>query len=102
MLMYYQMKYLNVPLFLILFPIHLIAVIPIKVVIVSMFEYGADTGDAPGEFQFWLERNDVRKIEAPLGSRNYYLSDEGLLIMYCGRRYKCRNIGNSACSGFSI
>ena len=79
------MKYLNVPLFLtILFPIHLIAVIQIKVVVVSMFEYGADTGDAPGEFQFWLERNDVRKIEAPLGSRNYYLSDKGLLIMCTG------------------
>ena len=71
------MKYIYVSLFpLILLPIHLIAVIPIKVVVVSMFEYGADTGDAPGEFQFWLERNDVRKIEAPLGSRNYYLSDK--------------------------
>ena len=85
MLICYLMKYLNVPLFLtILFPIHLIAVIQIKVVVVSMFEYGADTGDAPGEFQFWLERNDVRKIEAPLGSRNYYLSDKGLLIMCTG------------------
>ncbi|MEC7231082.1 MAG: purine nucleoside permease, partial [Verrucomicrobiota bacterium] len=62
----------------------MIATIPVKVVIVSMFEYGADTGDAPGEFQFWLERNDVRKIEAPLGSRSYYLSDEGLLIMCTG------------------
>ena len=51
------MKYLYLPLSLvILLPIHLIAVIPIKVVVVSMFEYGDDTGDAPGEFQFWVEK----------------------------------------------
>ncbi len=28
----------------------------VKVVIVSMFEHGALTGDRPGEFQFWVER----------------------------------------------
>jgi purine nucleoside permease len=79
------MKYLYVPLFLVIFlPIHLIAVIPVKVVIVSMFENGADTGDAPGEFQFWVERNEVRKIDAPLGSRDYYLSEDGLLVMCTG------------------
>ena len=79
------MKYLYSSwLLLLLFPFSLIANIPVKVVIVSMFEYGADTGDAPGEFQFWLERNDVRKIDAPLGSRDYYLSDDGLLIMCTG------------------
>ncbi|MEZ5041655.1 MAG: purine nucleoside permease [Saprospiraceae bacterium] len=33
-----------------------LAKIPIKVVIVSMFEAGNDTGDRPGEFQFWVER----------------------------------------------
>lgn len=30
--------------------------IPIKVVVVAMFERGAPTGDAPGEFQYWVER----------------------------------------------
>ena len=85
MLNKYPMKYLYAPLLLaILLPINLIAVIPIKVVVVSMFEYGADTGDAPGEFQFWVERNDVRKIEAPLGYRDYYVTDGGLLIMCTG------------------
>ena len=49
----------------VLLSIDLIAAIPVKVVIVSMFEYGADTGDLPGEFQFWVERNDTQKIEAP-------------------------------------
>src|SRR4051812_34358497 len=28
----------------------------VKVVIVTMFEVGADAGDVPGEFQFWVER----------------------------------------------
>jgi purine nucleoside permease len=30
--------------------------IPIRVVVVTTFELGADTGDAPGEFQAWVER----------------------------------------------
>ena len=68
----------------VLLSIDLIAAIPVKVVIVSMFEYGADTGDLPGEFQFWVERNDTQKIEAPLGSRDYYVSGDGLLIMCTG------------------
>ena len=29
--------------------------IPIKVVVVSMFEHGELTGDRPGEFQFWVD-----------------------------------------------
>jgi purine nucleoside permease len=33
--------------------------LPVKVVIVTMFERGADEGDAPGEFQFWKERRDL-------------------------------------------
>jgi purine nucleoside permease len=30
--------------------------LPIKVVVVTTFEVGADTGDVPGEFQYWVER----------------------------------------------
>ena len=30
-----------------------------KVVIVAMFEPGQDTGDAPGEFQYWVEREKL-------------------------------------------
>jgi purine nucleoside permease len=33
--------------------------IPIKVIIVAGFEVGEDTGDAPGEFQFWAEREGL-------------------------------------------
>ena len=37
-----------------------------KVVIVSYFEVGADTGDQPGELQFWVERDHLdRTIEVP-------------------------------------
>ena len=35
------------------------APIPIKVVIATTFENGADTGDKPGEFQFWVEREHL-------------------------------------------
>ena len=32
------------------------APVKVKVVVVAMFEAGADTGDRPGEFQYWVER----------------------------------------------
>jgi purine nucleoside permease len=38
------------------------APIPVKVVIVTTFESGADTGDQPGEFQFWVEREHLDRI----------------------------------------
>ncbi len=41
-----------------------------KVVIVSYFEVGADTGDRPGELQFWVERDHLdRSIQVPGMSR---------------------------------
>lgn len=33
--------------------------LPVKIVIVTMFEVGADSGDAPGEFQLWKERRHL-------------------------------------------
>jgi purine nucleoside permease len=30
--------------------------IPVRVVVVTTFELGADSGDTPGEFQYWVER----------------------------------------------
>ena len=41
--------------------------IPIKVVVVAMFERGEDTGDAPGEFQLWVEREHLDQV-VPLPS----------------------------------
>ena len=43
------------------------AKIPIKVVVVSMFEHGELSGDRPGEFQFWVERLPLAKqLDFPL------------------------------------
>jgi len=36
--------------------------IPVKVVVVTMFEPGADTGDTPGELQHWVERDHLDRI----------------------------------------
>lgn len=35
-----------------------------KVVVVAMFEIGADTGDKPGEFQYWVEREKLDRTWA--------------------------------------
>ncbi|MHC0612328.1 purine nucleoside permease [Komagataeibacter oboediens] len=41
---------------------------PVKVVIVTTFENGADTGDKPGELQLWAEREHLsEKIDFPGG-----------------------------------
>ncbi|MGP8250904.1 MAG: purine nucleoside permease [Terracidiphilus sp.] len=36
--------------------------IPVKVVVVTMFEVGEDTGDQPGELQYWVERDHLDRI----------------------------------------
>jgi purine nucleoside permease len=38
------------------------APIEIKVVVINMFEAGADTGDTPGEYQYWVEREHLSTI----------------------------------------
>ena len=38
--------------------------IPVKVVVVAMFEIGAVTGDEPGEFQLWVEREKLDRVYA--------------------------------------
>src|SRR5580698_8979735 len=42
---------------------------PIRAVIVTTFEIGNDTGDSPGEFQFWVEREHLdQTIDFPGGT----------------------------------
>jgi purine nucleoside permease len=54
--------------------------IPIKVVVVTMFEIGADTGDAPGEFQNWVEQEKLDQvIDFPQGFHNLRMSADGVL-----------------------
>lgn len=52
-----------------------------KVVVVTMFEQGADTGDAPGEFQFWVERERLERIiPLPAGHRDIRANADGSVI----------------------
>lgn len=60
-------------------PIH------IKVVVVTMFERGEDTGDTPGEFQLWVEREHLDQvIPLPAGYHHVRLNRDGVLGMVTG------------------
>src|ERR1700733_13943036 len=49
-----------------------------KVVVVAYFEVGADTGDTPGELQFWVERDHLdRVINVPGMSRPIRANADG-------------------------
>ncbi|HEY0758114.1 MAG TPA: purine nucleoside permease [Acidisarcina sp.] len=59
--------------------------IPIKVVVITMFELGADSGDAPGEFQAWVEREPLDLIMPfPAGNRDIRLNKDGVLGVVTG------------------
>ena len=60
--------------------------IPIKVVVVAMFERGNDTGDGPGEFQLWVERLPLPdSLPFPQGYRQLRINNEkGVLGMVTG------------------
>ncbi len=61
------------------------ALIRIKVVVVTMFERGEDTGDTPGEFQLWVEREHLDQIlPLPAGYHHVRLSKDGVLGMVTG------------------
>jgi purine nucleoside permease len=52
-----------------------------KVVVVAMFEPGADTGDQPGEYQFWVEREKLTRVhEFPAGYRDLRTNADGSLL----------------------
>src|SRR5216684_187840 len=59
--------------------------IPVKVVVVTMFERGADTGDEPGEFQYWVERDKLdRVIPFPQGFHHLRMNRDGVLAVLTG------------------
>jgi len=59
--------------------------VPVKVVIAAMFENGETTGDKPGELQFWVERLKLdQALPFPLGERELYLNDEGVMAVLLG------------------
>jgi purine nucleoside permease len=51
--------------------------LPVKLVIVSLFEIGEDTGDAPGEFQLWKERRKLdTRIPFPQSFHDLYYNPQ--------------------------
>ena len=62
------------------------APLPVKVVVVTMFEIGADEGDAAGEFQLWKTRRNLNeRIPFPQSHHDlYYNSDSQILGMVTG------------------
>lgn len=60
--------------------------IPVKVVVVAMFEMGADTGDQPGELQYWVERDHLDHVYAlPDGYHAVRMNDEGEMAVLTGQ-----------------
>ena len=55
--------------------------LPVKAVLVTMFEIGADEGDRPGEFQLWKERRpfDV-EIEFPHSHHSLFYDPEAQIL----------------------
>jgi len=59
--------------------------IPVKVVVVAMFEVGADTGDKPGELQTWVERDHLdRVLPLPAAYHDVRMNDAGELAIVTG------------------
>jgi len=60
--------------------------IPVRVVVVTMFEVGADTGDAPGELQFWVERDHLDRVfPLPSGFHAVRMNAEGEMAVLTGQ-----------------
>jgi purine nucleoside permease len=59
--------------------------LPIKVVVVTMFERGDDMGDQPGELQHWVEREALtERLPFPQGYRDLRLNGNGVLAVCTG------------------
>ncbi|MEM7741892.1 MAG: purine nucleoside permease [Pseudomonadota bacterium] len=60
--------------------------IPVKAVVVTMFEIGEDEGDLAGEFQLWKERRNLNvQIPFPHSHHDLFLEEEtGILVMVTG------------------
>lgn len=60
--------------------------IPVKAVVVTMFEIGEDEGDVAGEFQLWKERRNLNvQIPFPHSHHDLFLEEEtGVLVMVTG------------------
>ncbi|MBO1255737.1 purine nucleoside permease [Alteromonas sp. 5E99-2] len=62
-----------------------IETIPVKTVVVTMYEDGEARGDNAGELQLWLERGDFStQLDFPLGEYDLYMNDDGVLVICVG------------------
>jgi purine nucleoside permease len=67
------------------------APIPIKVVVLTAFEVGADTGDRPGEFQLWNERLPLTdSMKVPGIVHPLRLSKDGVMGVVMGEFGRAR------------
>src|ERR1700728_3839206 len=61
------------------------APIPVKVVVIALFERGADQGDTPGEYQYWVEREHLNHVYPfPQGFHDLRMNDQGVLGILAG------------------
>lgn len=59
--------------------------IPVKVAVITMYEIGDYTGDQPGEYQFWVEREKLDKIfPFPMGPHDLRMNDAGVMGICTG------------------
>lgn len=60
--------------------------IRVKVVVVAMFEVGNDTGDQPGELQYWVERDHLdRTYPLPAGYHAARMNQDGEMAILTGQ-----------------
>lgn len=63
-----------------------------KIIVVSTFEIGADTGDAPGEFQYWVEREHLTgSINVPGLDHPVLFNDAGVYGVVSGTTVRAGN-----------
>jgi purine nucleoside permease len=66
--------------------------IPVKVAVVVTFEAGADRGDRPGEFQYWVEREDwTRTIDVPGVDHKVLTDGNGTIGVVSGTTVRSSN-----------
>jgi purine nucleoside permease len=77
--------------FLVLFALNFIKAnaaplpIPVKVVVVAMFEVGNDAGDTPGELQYWVERDHLDRVyPLPAGYHSARMNNRGEMAIVTG------------------
>lgn len=76
----------------------LLAKVKVKVVVVTMFEIGADSGDKAAEFQLWVEREKlVRRYPLPGAHHDVLANDQGVIAIVTGM-----GIANAAASTMAL